>query len=173
MVKTKAASYAPTVEQHEKAFQKQANVYVGTRASKSFGKGKLRATKHVRYVKSIGLAYKTPTAAIEGTYVDKKCPWTSGVTIRGSILKGKVISADKMTRTIVIRRDFMHYLKKYNRYEKRHSNLVAHCSPALRVRAGDFVEVGECRPLSKSVKFNVLKVVTAAEDKALSKFVKF
>jgi hypothetical protein len=42
-----------------------------------------------RYYKSIGLGYRTPKEAIEGTYVDKKCPFTSDVSIRGRILKGQ------------------------------------------------------------------------------------
>lgn len=43
----------------------------------------------------------------------------------------------------------LHYVPKYNRYEKRHKNLAAHCSPAFRVEAGDIVTVGQCRPLTK------------------------
>lgn len=64
-----------------------------------------------------------------------------------------------MKRTIVIRRDYLHYIKKYNRFEKRHKNLAAHCSPAFpRVHEGDTVIVGQCRPLSKTVRFNVIKL---------------
>lgn len=33
------------------------------------------------------VGFKTPAEAIEGTYVDKKCPFTSDVSIRGRILK--------------------------------------------------------------------------------------
>jgi hypothetical protein len=47
------------------------------------------------------------------------------------------------------------------RYEKRHSNLSAHVSPAFRVKEGDRVIVGQCRPLSKTVRFNVLRVIPA------------
>lgn len=65
----------------------------------------------------------------------------------------------KMKRTIIIRREYLHYIKKYNRYEKRHKNIAAHCSPCfIGVALGDLVTVGECRPLSKTVRFNVLKV---------------
>jgi ribosomal protein S17 len=46
---------------------------------------------------------------------------------------------------VVIRRDYLHYIKKYNRYEKRHKNLSAHVSPALTVKEGDMVVVGQCR----------------------------
>jgi hypothetical protein len=41
------------------------------------------------------------------------------------------------------------YYLEYARYEKRHKNLAAHCSPAFRVEVGDTVTVGQCRPLSK------------------------
>jgi len=96
----------------------------------------------VRYYKKIGLGFKTPTEAIEGTYVDKKCPFTSTVSIRGRIFKGVVIST-KMKRTAVIRRDYLHYIKKYNRFEKRHTNISVHVSPAFaRLREGDVVTVG-------------------------------
>ena len=95
--------------------------------------------------------------------IDKKCPFTGEVSIRGRILTGRVIST-KMTRTIIIRRDYLHYIPKYSmshysdhecsysnskllvpvdRYEKRHKNLAAHVSPAFRVEVGDVVTVGE------------------------------
>lgn len=44
-------------------------------------------------------------------------------------------------------------------YEKRHKNVPAHLSPCFRVKEGDKVVVGQCRPLSKTVRFNVLKVI--------------
>lgn len=68
----------------------------------------------MRYFKSIGLGFKTPKTAIEGTYVDKKCPFTGNVSIRGRILTGIVVST-KMKRTIIIRRDYLQYIKKYRR----------------------------------------------------------
>ena len=72
--------------------------------------------------------------------------------------RGVVVST-KMKRTIVVRRDYLHYIKKYNRFEKRHKNIIAHCSPAFpRVKEGDVATVGQCRPLSKTIRFNVVKV---------------
>uniref|UniRef100_W5MIR9 Ribosomal protein S11 n=1 Tax=Lepisosteus oculatus TaxID=7918 RepID=W5MIR9_LEPOC len=102
--------------------------------------------------------------AIEGTYIDKKCPFTGNVSIRGRILSGGhactprlpvwsspdaprppsplrggaarcaagVVTKMKMQRTIVIRRDYLHYIRKYNRFEKRHKNMSVHLSPAFR-----------------------------------------
>jgi small subunit ribosomal protein S11e len=75
-----------------------------------------------------------------------------------------------------------------DRYEKRHKNLAAHLSPAFRVELGDVVTVGtfalafdldahckpsigQCRPLSKTVRFNVLRVTkNKASAKAFGKF---
>ena len=67
-----------------------------------------------RWYANIVLVIKPPAAAINGKYVDKKCPFTSDVTIRGAILKGLVIST-KMERTIIVRRDYLRYVKKYRR----------------------------------------------------------
>lgn len=133
---------------------------------------------------------------MEGTYIDKKCPFTGNVSIRGRILTG-VVRKMKMQRTIVIRRDYLHYIKKYNRFEKRHKNMSVHLSPCFRynlydyvhallhlqqpvyvlfyfrrdVEIGDVVTVGECRPLSKTVRFNVLKVAKGqGSKKSFKKF---
>lgn len=57
-----------------------------------------------------------------------------------------------MHRTIIVRREYLHFIKKYSRYEKRHKNVAAHVSPAFRVEEGDQVTVGQCRPLSKTVR---------------------
>ncbi|KAK8614779.1 hypothetical protein V6N13_068570 [Hibiscus sabdariffa] len=49
-------------------------------------------------------------------------------------------------------------------YEKRHSNIPAHISPCFRVKEGGHVIIGQCRPLSKTVRFNVLKVIPAGSS---------
>ncbi len=139
-------------DQKETGFQKQGGVFLNSKALLAN-----KTKRGVRYYKDIGMGFRTPKEAIEGTYVDKKCPFTSNLSIRGRIIKGMVISA-KMDRTIVIRRDFLHYVKKYQRYEKRHTNVPVHVSPCFRVKEGDIVTAGECRPISKTVRFNVLKV---------------
>ncbi|EJT51265.1 ribosomal protein S11 [Trichosporon asahii var. asahii CBS 8904] len=133
-------------------------------------KGGKVAPKTKRWYKDVGLGFKTPSEAINGTYIDKKCPFTGEVSIRGRILTGVVHSSGKMTNTIILRREYLHFIPKYRRYEKRHKNLAAHVSPAFRVEQGDTVTVGQCRPLSKTVRFNVLRV---AKNKAAKGFNKF
>jgi len=98
--------------------------------------------------------------------VDKKCPFTGNVRIRGRILKG-IVTSTKMNRTIIVKRDYLRFISKYKRYEKRHKHLAAHCSPCFLVKEGDVVTVGQCRPLSKTVRFNVLKVESSTEAGAI------
>ncbi|GAA6020255.1 hypothetical protein JCM8202_002593 [Rhodotorula sphaerocarpa] len=205
-------------EQVEKSFQKQPlfhNNKVSTTSRKVPGKDR-------RWYKEVGLGFKTPREAIDGTYIDKKCPFTGLVSIRGRILTGKVVST-KMNRTIIIRREYLHFVPKYSRYllcisspslarprgrrihdrdhlfcllrrravatvaappgtllpclrpattptdEKRHKNVAVHCSPAFRVEVGDQVTVGQCRPLSKTVRFNVLRV-SKSKAKTFTRF---
>lgn len=137
-------------DQHEKAYQKQDAVFVARK--RAIGAKK---EKPMRWFKSVGLGIKTPATAIEDNYVDKKCPFTGNVSIRGRILKG-IVRSTKMKRTIIVRRDYLHYISKYRRYEKRHKNVAAHCTPAFPVKEGDIVTIGQCRPLSKTVRFNVV-----------------
>jgi len=141
------------------AFQKQAGVFIGAKLGLK--------DKAPRYYRNVGLGFKTPEEAIKGTFVDKKCPFTGNVSIRGRILKGMVIST-KMQRTIVMRRDYLKYIKKYRRYEKRHTNISCHCSPAFRLKEGDIVTVGQCRPLSKTIRFNVLSVDPISASKPIN-----
>ena len=139
--------------QNEKAFQKQEAIFLG---KKKRSLTKRQSIRETRFYKNVGLGFKTPRTAIENNYVDKKCPFTGNVSIRGRILTGRV-HANKMNRTITVRRDYLHYISKYRRYEKRHKNIHVHCSPAFEgIKEGDVVTIGQCRPLAKTVRFNVI-----------------
>jgi small subunit ribosomal protein S11e len=151
-------------EQTEKSYQRQEAIAT---ISKKFPKKKINR-RRLRFWNDIGLGFKTPRTAIEGNYIDRKCPFTGNVVIRGRILRGIVIST-KMKRTIIVRRDYLHYRKKYNRFEKRHRNIPAHCSPAFLVKEGDIVTIGQCRPLSKTVRFNVIAHEPQSEAAAANK----
>lgn len=61
--------------------------------------------------------------------------------------------------------DYLHYIKKYGRFEKRHKNTPIHVSPCFRVKPGDEILAGQCRPLSKTVRFNMLKMIRAQGGK--------
>jgi len=147
--------------QSEKAYLKQPPIFLGNKRSllrKDTATLKPEQRRKIRFWKDIGMGFKTPKTAIEGSYIDNKCPFTGQVSIRGRILNG-VIKSHKMKRAVIVRRDYLKYIKKYKRYEKRHKNIAAHLSPCFEVKDGDRVVIGECRSLSKTIRFNVLKVI--------------
>jgi len=83
---------------------------------------------------------------------DVACPFHGTLALRGRTLEGTVVSA-KMEKTIIVRRDYLNYVPKFKRYERRRNNLAAHSPPCLEIKAGDKVRLAECRPLSKTVSF--------------------
>uniref|UniRef100_A0A5F8GQC0 Small ribosomal subunit protein uS17 n=1 Tax=Monodelphis domestica TaxID=13616 RepID=A0A5F8GQC0_MONDO len=132
--------------QTERAYQKQPTIFQN---KKRVPLGDTAKEQLPRYYKNIGLGFKTPKEAIEGTYIDKK------------ILSG-VVTKMKMPRTIIRRRDYLHYIRKYNRFEKRHKNMSVHLSPCFRdVQIGDILTVGKCQSLSKTMRFKVPKITKA------------
>jgi len=86
---------------------------------------------------------------------DENCPWHGHLKVRGIILEGKVVST-AMQSTVVVEREKLHYVPKYERYEKRTSRYKAHLPPCIEVKKGDEVVIMECRPLSKTKHFVVV-----------------
>jgi small subunit ribosomal protein S17 len=105
-------------------------------------------------VRNIGIDVKPP----EKICNDKNCPFHGSLPVRGKILEGIVVSA-KSSKTAIVRRDYLHYLPKYERYEKRHSRIPAHNPPCINAKEGDKVKIAECRPLSKTKHFVIIEVI--------------
>ncbi len=105
---------------------------------------------------TIGLDVKSPKKPCD----DRNCPFHGQLSVRRKFLDGRVVSA-KMTKTVTVERDYLHYLKKYTRYEKRRSKIMAHSPPCMEVREGDRVRIAECRPLSKEVAFVVVEKLSS------------
>ncbi|UCE96202.1 MAG: 30S ribosomal protein S17 [Candidatus Bathyarchaeota archaeon] len=87
---------------------------------------------------------------------DPNCPFHGTLSVRGRTLDGLIISA-KMDKTAIIRRDFLHYVSKFKRYERRHSHIPAHNPPCLKAEKGEKVRIVECRPISKTVSFVIIE----------------
>jgi small subunit ribosomal protein S17 len=103
-------------------------------------------------MRDIGLDVQPP----KETCSDANCPFHGSLKVRGQVIRG-VVASDRMRGTVVVRRDYYHYLKKYERYEKRRSRLLAHNPPCINARVGDKVRIAECRPLSKATSFVVVE----------------
>ena len=87
---------------------------------------------------------------------DPKCPFHGSLGIRGRVLEGTVISAE-MDRTVIVRRDFLRYVPKYKRYERRRTHIPAHNPPCVNAVENSLVKIAECRPVSKTVSFVVVQ----------------
>ncbi|KAA0006836.1 MAG: 30S ribosomal protein S17 [Thermoplasmata archaeon] len=102
-------------------------------------------------MRDIGIKVKEPERECD----DPNCPWHGHLKVRGVVIKGKVVST-AMQRTVVVERERLHYVPKYERYEKRTSRYKAHLPPCIDVEKGDEVIIMECRPLSKTKHFVVV-----------------
>ena len=103
-------------------------------------------------VRNIGLNVKPPAEHCN----DKNCPFHGNLPVRGQIITG-VVSSDKMQESVLVEREYMNYVPKYERYEKRTSVYAAHCPPCIKADIGDKVRIVECRPLSKTVSFVMIE----------------
>ena len=114
-------------------------------------------------VRNIGIPGINPPTAKECE--DKDCPFHGTTRIRGKITQGVVVSK-KSRNTVIIRRDYVQFIKKYQRYERRNSRLSCHLPLCLRneIKVGDLIRVGESRKLSKTKSFIVLDKVTRGDE---------
>ena len=87
---------------------------------------------------------------------DRNCPFHGELPVRGRVMEGIVVRA-KMERTVIVRRDYIHYVPKFRRYERRRSRIPSHNPPCMNVKEGDLVRIAECRPISKTVSFVVIE----------------
>ncbi len=100
----------------------------------------------------IGLDVVPPMESCE----DIHCPFHGKLPVRGTVLSGTVVSA-KMQGTVVVEREHLKFVPKYERYEKRTSKYLAHSPPCQLAKLGDKVSIMECRPLSKRVSYVVIE----------------
>lgn len=110
-------------------------------------------------MKNIGIPVTSPETKCN----DKLCPFHGNLSVRTRTIKGKVVSA-KMEGTVIVQRDYVHYIKKYMRYERKRSKIPAHNPACINAKEGDIVKIAECRPLSKTVSFVVVHKSSKGES---------
>ncbi len=102
-------------------------------------------------VRDPGLGYPLP----DNECNDKNCPYHGHLKVRGILLEGVIVSR-KMNKAGVLLREYLHYNKKYQRYERRRSKISVYIPPCIQVKEGDRVVAGETRPISKTISFVVV-----------------
>ncbi len=110
-----------------------------------------------KQVRDVGLRYEGLEPPREQCS-DPKCPWHGHLKVRGGLLVGRVYKA-RAQKMVVVERDYLVYIRKFKRYEKRRSRIHAYLPPCIKVSVGDTVLIGETRPLAKSVSWVVLGVL--------------
>lgn len=113
--------------------------------------GSKKPTRPEKVARRIGLGLTPPERACS----DLNCPYHGSLRTRGAVLNGQVVST-KMQGTAVVRRSYLRYVQKYERFEPRASRFLAHSPPCIPVEEGDEVTIAECRKLSKHVSFVVV-----------------
>jgi small subunit ribosomal protein S17 len=104
----------------------------------------------------MSLTFKKPKKTCD----DVNCPFHGELPVRGRVLEGTVVSA-KMDKTVIVERDYLSYISKFKRYERRRSRIPSHNPPCIDVKEGDRVVIAESRPISKTVGFVVVEKVEA------------
>jgi len=73
---------------------------------------------------------------------------------------GTVVS-DRCDKTVTVVVDYLVKFPKYGKYVRRRTKLHVH-DETNRARVGDVVEIAECRPISKTKSWRLVRVVAPA-----------
>ena len=109
--------------------------------------------------KNIGIQ----TAKPKKTCKDNNCPFHGKLQCRGRIFKCTVLTV-RMQKTANVGWERRHFLRKYERYEKRRTKVKAHNPEEINAKVGDLVRIAETRKLSKTKNFIVTEII-GHEDK--------
>ncbi len=82
---------------------------------------------------------------------------------RGQRLVGIVIS-NKAKNTVVVAREVIRKLPKYNRYMRSKSKIHVHVPNGIELKIGDTIEIAETRKISKTKSWVVNKILKRGEE---------
>lgn len=102
---------------------------------------------------------------------DAKCPFHGDLKVRGRVFTGLVFKS-KAQKTATVSWERMHYIPKYERYERRRTKLQAHNTSCINAKDGDIVKLMECRPLSKTKHFVIVEKIGRKELKVIEELKK-
>jgi small subunit ribosomal protein S17 len=94
---------------------------------------------------------------------DKQCPFHGHLNLRGRSFKGYVVS--KFPRRVAIEFERIIFIQKFERHMKKKTKIHARLPDCMKqeIEVGDYIEVRECRPLSKIIHFCVFKKIRSAD----------
>ena len=87
--------------------------------------------------KNIGIDIKTVP---KESCSDINCPFHGNLKIRGRIFKGR-IKTSKTKNSATIEWDFTRYIKKYERYKRLKTRVIAHIPACMNIHENDIVRI--------------------------------
>ena len=103
-------------------------------------------------IKNIGSEVSKSTDECE----DKHCAFHGKIALRGRQFVCVVMRTNAQ-KTAVVEWNRLHYIPKYQRYEKRKSRLQVHNPLCINAKVGNKVKIVECRPISKTKNFIIVE----------------
>ncbi|MFA5019481.1 MAG: 30S ribosomal protein S17 [Candidatus Pacearchaeota archaeon] len=96
---------------------------------------------------------------------DREATKNSGRSLRGRKFEGVVIR--KFDKRVTIEFERVKFVRKYERYAKAKTKIHAYLPESMKgkINIGDYIEVMECRPLSKIMHHEVTRKIRGAEIK--------
>ncbi|MEM0124580.1 MAG: 30S ribosomal protein S17 [Candidatus Micrarchaeaceae archaeon] len=92
---------------------------------------------------------------------DPHCAIHGHISTRGVELIGRVVSG-KAKKTVIVEREHVRRLYKYERYLRTHSRIAAHNPDCIGAKVGDIVKIAETRKISKTKSFVVVGIIKRA-----------
>lgn len=118
----------------------------------SFLPGDLRKGSRDKMAKNIGFGIEAPKKECS----DRKCPFHGELKVRGKAFYGEVISA-KFAASPTVEWKRLKFVPKYERYERARTRIKVHNPKCIEAVVGDKVMIMECKPLSKTKHFVIVK----------------
>ena len=96
---------------------------------------------------------------------EDRCPEHGCLSVRGRRFDGTIIKI--VGQRAAIEWERIIYYPKFERYARMKSKLHAHIPKCMtkEIKIGDYVEIGECRPLSKIIHFVLTKKIRSKGEK--------
>ncbi len=100
---------------------------------------------------------------------DIKCPFHGELSLRGRSFMGTVIS--KHPKRVCIEFERTVFIRKFERYAKKKTKIHAKLPDCLAssIEIGDYIELRQCRQLSKIISFVVVKKIRSKSEEGASK----
>ncbi len=103
-------------------------------------------------VRNVGIPIVEPPPAVCD---DPLCPWHGHLKVRTKLME-VTVEKMRMHKAAVVIHEWTHYIRKYNRYERRRRRIKVRVPECIELKPGDRVIIAETRPLSKTISWVVI-----------------